>query len=128
MYDAAGDSVAGVAGWIGFHVVGFCVDDERRAPIAEKRVSVVAEVNVLVGEADFGFSVGANGEVGHVAGMVTIGIVEAVLFAVRIKMRTCGFKVRPFALRVLMEMDSVLARREIFEVELQADTTALVFI
>jgi hypothetical protein len=128
MNDAASDAIARIAGRVGFHVVGFCVDHECCAAIAEKRVSVIAEVYVLVGEADFCFSVGAHGEVGHVAGMVAIGTVEAVLLAVRIEMRACGLKVRRIAFRDLMEVNRVLARRQIFEVEVQADSASLVFI
>lgn len=128
MHDAASYAVAGIAGWIGLHVVGLRVDYDGGSAVAEKRVSVIAEVYVLVGEADFGFSVGAYGEVGHVAGMVTIGIVEAVLLAIRIEMRACGFKVRPFAFRDLMEVNRVFAWGKIFEVKLQADSSALVFV
>src|SRR6202451_1253874 len=91
-------------------------------------MSVSAEVYILVGEADFRLSVGAYGEVGHVAGMVAIGVVEAVLLAVRIEMRACGLKVWRIAFRNLMEVNRVLARRQIFEVEVQTYSASLVFI
>ena len=125
---SAGDAVAGIAGWVGLHVVGFGVDYDCGAAIAEERVSVGAEVYIFIGEPDFSFSVGAYGEVGHVAGMVAVGTVKAVLFAVRIKVRACGFEIGRVAFRVLMEVDCVFARREIFEVELQAYSAFLVFI
>ena len=128
MNDTTGDAITGVTGWIRFHVVDFCVDHECCAAVSEKRVSVIAEVYVLVGDAYFCFSVGADGEVGHVAGVMAIGIVEAVLLAVRIEMRARGFEVRPFAFRDLMEVDRVFTRREIFEVEVQADSSSLIFV
>jgi len=104
------------------------VDYDCCAAVAEKRVSVIAEVHVLVGEADLCFSIGANSEVGHVAGVVAIGTVEAVLLPVRIKMRASGFEVWRIALRVLMEVDGVLAWRKIFEVEFQAYAASLVLV
>jgi len=128
LHDAASDAVAGIAGGVSLHVVGFGVNYDCRAAIAEERVSVGAEVYIFIGEPDFGFSVGAHGEVGHVAGVVAIGTVKAVLFSVWIKVRTCGFEIRRIAFRILMEVDCVFARRKIFEVELQAHTAFLVLI
>ncbi len=60
--------------------------------------------------------------------MVAIGTVEAVLLAVRIEMRACGLEVWRIAFRDLMEVNRVLARREIFEVEVQTYSASLVFI
>lgn len=39
---AAGYAVAGVAGGIGLHVVGFGVDDDCGAAVAEERVRAIA--------------------------------------------------------------------------------------
>jgi len=104
------------------------VDHDRGAAIAEERVSVGAEVYVFIREPDFSFSVGANREVRHIARMVAIGTVKAVLFAVWIKVRACGLKIGRIAFRILMEMDGVFARRKIFEIKLQAHAAFLVFI
>jgi len=128
LYHTAGDAVAGIAGWVGLHVIGFGVDYDCGAAIAEERVSVGAEVYILIREPDFGFPIGAYGEVGHVASVVAIGIVKTVFFAVWIKVRAGGFEIGRVAFRILMEMDRVFARRKIFEIKLQAHAAFLVFI
>ena len=104
------------------------MDHDRGAAIAEERVRVGAEVYIFIREPDFRFSVGANREVRHVAGMVAIGTVKAVLFSVWIKVRARGFEIGRIAFRVLMEVDRVFARRKIFEIKLQAYTAFLVLI
>jgi len=104
------------------------VDHDRSAAIAEERVRVGAEVYIFIREPDFGFSVGANREVRHVAGMVAIGIVKTVLFSVWIKVRAGGFEIGRIAFRILMEMDRVLSRRKIFEIKFQAYAAFLVLI
>ena len=128
LYDSAGDSVAGIAGWISLHVIGFGVNYDSRSAVSEQRVSVAAEIYIFIRKPHFSFSVGAHCKVGHVTRMVAIGTVKAVLFAVRIKVRTRGFEIGHIAFRILVEVDGVLARRKIFEVKLQAHTAFLVLI
>jgi len=128
LYDSAGDSVAGIAGWIGFHVIGLGVNYDSRSAVTEERVSIAAEIYIFIRKPHFSLSVGAHCEVGHVTRMVAIGTVKAVLFAVRIKVRTRGFEIGRIAFRILVEVDCVLARRKIFEVKLQAHTAFLALI
>ena len=54
--------------------------------------------------------------------MVTFRIFEAMLLVVGIEMRARRFEVRPFALGVFVDMDGVLARRQILRVKLDIDT------
>ena len=105
-----------------FIVVGFGVDDDRGAAVAEERVGVVAESYVFVLQFAIGFAFGVDGEVRHVAGVVAFGILQAVLFAVGIEMRAGGFEVGGIALGILMEVDGVLAGRKTVKMKLEADT------
>ena len=54
---SAGYAVAGVAGGIGFVIVGFGVDDDRGAAVAEQRVCAIAEGYVVVLELQIGYAV-----------------------------------------------------------------------
>jgi hypothetical protein len=121
---AAGYAVAGVAGRIGLHVVGFGVDYDRGAAIAEERVRAVPESYVFILKSGAGFAFHVDGEVLHVAGVVAFGIIEAVLLSVRIKMRAGRFEIGSIALGVLMKVDGVLARRKIVKLKLEADARA----
>src|SRR5215467_4501332 len=113
---AAGNPVPRISSRIGLHVISFCVNDDSRSAIAEKRMAISGKVYILVGESDLRLTVGTNGEVGHVTGMVTLGILKAVLLPVWIEMWTCRCEVRCLALGVLMEVYRVLAWRQIFEI------------
>ncbi len=117
---AAGDAIAGVARGVGLHVVGFGVDDDCSASIAEERVRAVAESYVAVFQARVGFAFHIDDEVVHVAGVVAFGILQAVLLALGIEMRPRGLEVGSVALGVLMKMDGVLAGRKIVKVKLEA--------
>jgi hypothetical protein len=110
---SAGYAVAGVAGGIGFVVVGFGVDDDSGAAVAEQRVRAFAESYVLVLHGCIGIA------------FCIVGIIESVLLAFRIEMRASGFKVRAIALWVLMKVDGVLARRKIVKVKLEADARTM---
>jgi len=118
---AAGDAVAGVAGGIGLHVVGFGVDDDRGAAVAEEGMRAVAESYVFVLQGRVGFAFHVDGEVQHVAGVVAFGIIESVLLAIGIEMRAGGFEVGRIALRVLVEVDGVLAGRQVVKMKLEGN-------
>jgi len=121
---AAGDAVAGTAGGIGFHVVSFGVDDDGSATIGENRIAARKFVgNIFVHELEMGLAFGVCGEVLHVAGVMAFGILQAVLLACRIEMRAGGFKVRRFTLGILVNMDRVLARRQVVESQVEADAS-----
>jgi hypothetical protein len=122
---AAGDAVAGISGGIGFIVVGFGVDDDGCATVGEERMRVAAEIYVLVLKLCAGLASGVDGEVSHVTGVMTLGVIESVFFAVGIEVRTGGFEVGAIALGILMEVDGVFARRKAVEMKLKRDTGSL---
>ena len=93
-----GDAVAGVAGGIGLHVVGFGVDDNRCAAVGEQGVGAGGEGDVVVLEFHAGAVRTVDIEVVHVAGMMAVGIFQSVFFGFRIKVRAGGFEVGAVAI------------------------------
>src|SRR5579883_1953077 len=79
--DAASDAVARVARWIGLHVVRLGVDHQRRAAVGEDRIRAGSHIDVGVLHGDLRGALGADGEIGHVAGVVAFGILHTVLLA-----------------------------------------------
>ena len=123
---AAGDAVPGVAGGIRLVVVGFGVDDYRRTAVAEQRVGAVAQCYIVVQHLySIDSALSIDREIAHITSVVAFGIIESVLLTFRIEMWTGGFEVWAIALRVLMKVDSVLARWEIMKFKLEADTRPL---
>jgi hypothetical protein len=90
-------------------------------------VRTVAKIYVLIGEIHLRLAVGTYHKVGHISGVMTLGIVEAMLLSVGIKMRAGRLEVGRITLRILMKMNTVLAWREIFDVHLQTYTASFVF-
>ncbi len=62
-----------------------------------------------------------DGQVQHVAGVMAFGTLQSVLLAVGVEVWTCGFEIGSIALGVLVNVDTVVAGREVVEVELEAD-------
>jgi len=122
---AAGDAVAGSAGGIGLHVVGFGVDDDCGTAIAEERVGSFAESYVGVLKFRIGLAFSVDGKVLHVAGVVAFGIVESMLFAFGIEMAAGRLEVGRIALGSLMKVNGVLAGRKIVKFKLEAGARSL---
>src|ERR1700676_2854674 len=118
---AAGDAISGSSGWIGLVIVCLGVDDDCGASVAEERVRVGAESDVLVLDLRIGFALGVDGEVFHVAGVMAFGIVESVLFGFGIEVRTGGFEIRRIAFGILMKVNSVLARGKAVKMQLEGN-------
>ena len=59
------------------------MNHERRAAIAEQRMTVVSESHVFVDNRELGAAFGVNSEVIHVAGVVAFRIFQAVLLSRR---------------------------------------------
>ena len=78
------------------------MNHQGRTAIAEQGMTVVAEGYVFVHNPEFSFAFGVYREVVHVAGMVAIGILQAVLLSVWIEVRTSRLEVRRIALRLGM--------------------------
>ena len=123
---AASDAIAGVAGGVGFVVVGFGVDDDRGAAVAEQRVRAFPEGYVVVLRLDsVSLALRVDCEILHVAGVVAFGILQPMLLGFGIEVRARGLEVRSIALWVLMKVDAVLAGREVVELKLEAYAGAL---
>src|SRR5262249_27433511 len=65
-------------------------------------------------------------EVPEIAGVVALGIVEAVFLAFGIEMSARGFEIGTFTFRQLMEMDGMFPGRQVVKMEIDGDTGALV--
>lgn len=94
------------------------MNHQRRPAIAEQRMAVVAERDVLVHDLELGCALSVYGEVVHVASMVAFRILQAMLFTLRIEVRAGGFEIRRIALWFLMKVQRVLSRRQAVEAEL----------
>jgi hypothetical protein len=108
---AAGDPVTGVAGWVGLLVVRFRMDYDRRAAVAEERMAVISESDVFVLGTEFRFAIGANGEIGVIAGVVTFRILQTMLLSVGIEMRPRRLEIGRRANSVLVKVKRVFAGR-----------------
>src|SRR5580700_882457 len=53
---------------------------------------------------------------------MAIGAVQSVLLAVGVEVRTRGFEIGSIALGVLVDVDTVVAGREVVKLELEGDT------
>jgi len=101
------------------------VDYDRSAAIAEERVGAVAERHIFILQFRIGLAFGVDGEVQHVAGMMALGVLQAVLLAVGIEMRAGRLEVGGVAFGVLMEVNGVFAGGKIVQAKLQAYTWPL---
>src|SRR6266404_9933071 len=108
---AAGDAVAGVARGVGLLVVGLRVDHKRCSAVAEQRMAVFAERHVFILCFEMRFAIRPHGEVGVVASMVALGILQSMLLAIGIEVGSRGLEVRGIALRVLMKVDGMNSGR-----------------
>src|SRR5205823_13691097 len=125
--DAAGDAIAGVAGGVGLHVVGFLVDDYCRAAVGDDAVGrggVEGEIIYLQsGLTDVAFT---DGDVqGKIAGVVAHGILNAVLLVLGIEVSAGGLEVGWIAEGFGVDVDGVLADGKIFEVEFDGEFALL---
>src|SRR3982074_2653254 len=87
-------------------------------------MAVFAERDVFILSFEMRFAIRADREIGIVAVVVTFGILQSMLLAIGIEMRSRGLEVRGIALRVLMKVDGMYARRQILEIDLHSDSGA----
>ena len=122
-YDSAGDRFAGEAVGGVDEVVGQVVDDEGFSAV--DAVGVVGpEGDAVDVEGGIGGAVGADEDVGEIAVMVAVGVEGAVLFVVWVEVGTDGSEVWRGADWVGVEVDGVLAGREVLEGEVDAEIWA----
>ena len=88
------------------------MNDERGPTAGENGVGIIAQRHIGGDQRSFGFALGVNGEVGDIASVWALWVLQAMMFSVGIKMRTGRFEVRPLTLAGLMNVDSVLAGRK----------------
>ena len=93
------------------------MNHQRRSAIAEYGMGVAPGVYVLVRNAGFGRPVGLDGEILHVARVMSFRILEAMLLPIRIEVSPGGFEIGTLTLCVLMDMHGVLAGRKILQVQ-----------
>jgi hypothetical protein len=86
-------------------------------------MAVAAEVHIFAVGLHFGFAVCVDREIRVIAGMMAFRIVEAMLLAIRIEVRSGGFEVGRGATRVLMKVDGMFARGKIFEIEFHSHSS-----
>ncbi len=78
---------------------------------------IFTEVHILVNHCRFGVSGLCDGDVRHITGVGALRIHQSVFLVVRIEVGAGGLKVRYITLWDLMNMNSMLARRKISQVE-----------
>jgi len=96
--------------------------DQRRSTIAEERVAVrsISHKGIGVCQLLGRLAVFIDGKVHHVAGVVSLMILEAMLFSIRIQVRARGLEIGTVALGVLMKVDGVCARRQVVQLKFKA--------
>src|SRR6476469_5286501 len=113
--DAAGDAIAGIAGWVGGVVVLGGVDHHGSATLLEDRVRfALFQGDVLVHDLERQVSVGRNSNIVHVAGVMAFRVELAVFFLRGIEMGTGRGEGR-LALADRVYVQRALARRQAFE-------------
>ena len=86
----------------------------------------VFQSHVFVNELSRSLAVRSDREILHVAGMVAVGTVEAVLLAFGIEMSAGRFEVGGFALRHLMKVQGVFSGRQVVQVEFESYSFPLI--
>jgi len=69
-------------------------------------------------------AIGAYGEVGVIAGVVTFRILQSMFLAIGIEVASRGFEVGGLALCILMKMDGMFAGWKILEIDFHPDARA----
>ena len=109
------DAVTRIAGWIRLVIIRLGMDHERRSAIREDRaVLAIRERRV---DRRLRSPIGFHREVHQVTHVMAVRALQPVLLACGIQVRPRGGKSRPLALGILMDVDSVLARRQVLEVQ-----------
>src|SRR5579863_803876 len=103
------------------------MDDQRSSAIAEERMVVgsVSEDDVIVSQLELGRALFIDAEVHHVAGVVAVGILQAVLFSIGIEVWARRLEIRTIALCVLMEVNAVSAGRQVMQIKVEPYARAL---
>jgi hypothetical protein len=97
------------------------MNNQRSSAIAEQRMAVgaISKEHVIVSQLELGDALFVDAEVHHIAGVVPVGILKAVLFSVGIEVWTRGLEVWAIALGILMEVNAVSARRQVMQIKVK---------
>ncbi len=98
------------------------MDYQRCASSAKNRVGVISKCHVGSNQARLGFTFGVNRKVRNITGVWALGVFEAVMLSVRIKVGAGRFEVRSLAFANLMNVDSVFPGRKSLQVQLDFDS------
>ena len=126
-YHATGNAVTGVSGGVGLHVVSLRMDDQRRATVAEDGVAITwSPIHIFIDDPGLRLAISVHGDVLHIASMMTLRILQSVLFVVRIEVRAGRFEIWRVALWILVDVNGVLSWRQIVQVEFDHHAIAVV--
>ena len=103
------------------------MNDQRSPAIAKKGVAVgsISQDNIIVSQLKFRDALIGDAEIHHVACVMSVGILQTVLFSIGIEMRASGLEIWTVALSSLMKMDPVSPRRQTVQVEVESNARAL---
>ena len=85
-YHSTGNTVTGISGRIGLHIVGVGMDNQCCSAIAKNRVAIRSPVHILVDNFGPGLALSVHSEVGQVASVVALRILKPVFLNVWIEM------------------------------------------
>jgi hypothetical protein len=119
--DTTGYTITSIPRRITLQVVGLSVNHQGRSAVAERGVAVRAQIHAFVHDHQIRFPLGIHGEIVHVTGVGTVGILEAVLLAVGVEMGASRFEIRRFALGILVDVNGVFAGWQVLQVQLDLD-------
>src|SRR5260370_3474873 len=94
---------------------------QRRAATGKYRVRTITQRYARSDDRGLGFAFGVGGKVGYVARVRTFRVLQSMLFAIRIEVRAGRLEVRHITLCILVNVDGVLARREVVQVQRDLD-------
>ena len=100
------------------------MDHQRGSSVGEHRVRAFSQRHIGVSDGHLGFAGVVNDDVLHITSVRTFRIVEPVLPALWVEMRTGRLEVRGITFRILMKMDGVLSGRYAVQVELDLNSLA----
>jgi hypothetical protein len=109
----AGNTRSGVAGGVGFHIVGVGVDDKGRTLRMKKRVRSITQRDTWNYDLDLSLALGVHGQVLQVARVVPLRVLPSVLLAFGIEVAARALEVRRIALAHRVDVEAMHARGKV---------------
>ena len=98
------------------------MNDDRGTSIAEDGMVVIAKSDVRVLRFEFCLAVGTHGEIGIVTGVMTLRVLQPMLFAVRVEVWTRRLEVLCGANGILMKVNGMFAGGQVLEIDFHLNT------